>query len=561
MVLYQVISTYQLLNAITHKLTVHPDDDCILIISDWLVDKFPHYDDLKQFFKKVITMNAHMSLSDKYHELNTQYCEKLLSNNQLSIEDFDEIHAMGYHYNFGAYLSHNNIKHNFWEDAAGLLSAPEILVNINRNGFPHLAEFCEKEHLYDGTANGIEKRYCNYNAQKEGFDFENTVDFDVVKSFMTLDENLQADVIAFFSDVEKMSTNKNAALILTQQLFSLRVLSFEEQALIYQLFVDYFIEEDSIVFKPHPDDYMFYGTLFPESTVIRKKFPAEFLPSLFSNKPKKIATISSTAMNNLKDYFDEALYLGPRFEKEFRSTHKYKVAYELKNQLFNDYSLLSIGVNESYKDAFKVSDNTESNKRFVIIDKIASQDEYKYSDIIKMLEDSNENEVFVFINSSEDYCFYDTEHKFLWQNLAPLVISKTQIRSDEFYEAEGEDIIYIFAKDKSLLNKAQGFNLAYELKHTGLAISTVELDVNKRNILLLQALLSATESRLLAYEALGKSNDNEKIIPPINEENVISIRYSDENASIEQLSEDQNKMRILEGIIRSTERRLIFCTI
>ena len=561
MVLYQVISTYQLLNAITHKLTVHPEDDCVLIISNWLVDKFPHYDDLTRFFKKVIPMNAQMSLSDKYHELNTQYCENLLESNQLSIENFDEIHAMGYHYNFGAYLSHNNIKHNFWEDAAGLLSAPEILININRNGFPLLAEFCEKEHLYDGTANGIEKRYCNYNAQKNDFNFENTVDFDVVKSLMTLDEETQADVIAFFSDVEKMSVNENAVLILTQQLFSLRVLSFEEQALIYQLFVDYFIEEDSIVFKPHPDDYMFYGILFPESTVIRKKFPAEFLPILFSNKPRKIATISSTAMNNLKGYFDEALYLGPRFEKEFKNTHRYKVAYELKNQLFNDYSLLSIGVNEFYKDAFKVSDDAGSDKRFVIVDKIASQDEYKYSDIIKMLEDSDEKDVFVFINSSEDYCFYDTEHKQIWENLAPLVINKTQIRSEEFYESEGEDIIYIFAKDKNLLNKAQGFDFSYELKHTGLAVSTAKLDVNKRNILLLQALLLATESRLLAYETLEKNKDNEKIIPPINEENVISIRYSDENSSIEQLSEEQNKMRILEGIIRSTERRLIFCTI
>jgi len=455
----------------------------------------------------------------------------------------------------------NKIKHNFWEDAAGLLSTPEILININRNGFPHLADFCEKEHLYDGTADGIEKRYCNYSAQKDGFDFENTVDFDVVKSFMALDEELQSTVIAFFSDVEKMSIKENAVLVLTQQLFSLRVLSFEEQALIYQLFIDYFIEEETVVFKPHPDDYMFYGILFPESTVIRKKFPAEFLPALFTNKPKKIATISSTAINNLRSYFDEALSLGPRFEKEFKSTHKYKVAYELKNQLFKDFALTSIGVNKSYKDAFKVSDNADSDKHFVIIDKIASQDEYNYSNVITMLEDSSDNEVFAFINSSDDFCFYDIEHKSIWKNLVPVVIRKTKLREDEFYDTEGEDTIYIFSKNQSILEKIKEVKIAYELNHTGLAVSTVNLGAEERNILLLEALLAATESRLLAYETLGKSNEKEDSIPPINEANVISIRYSDENTSIEQLNEQQNRMRILEGIIRSTEQRLIFCTL
>ncbi len=561
MVLYQVISTYQLLNAITHKMTVHPDDDCVLIISNWLIEKFPHYEELKNFFKKVIVMDAEMHLSENYHEINTQYCENLLRDNKLSITDFTEIHAMGYHYNFGAYLSHNNIKHNFWEDAAGLLSAPEILININRNSFPELANFCEKEHLYDGTADGIEKRYCNYSAQKEGFDFEGTEDFDVVKSFMSLDVELQATVIAFFSDVEKMNTKENAVLILTQQLCSLRIMTFEEQALIYQLFVDYFIEEETIVFKPHPDDYMFYGILFPESAVIRKKFPAEFLPVLFTNKPRKIATISSTAINNLKNYFDEVFSLGPRFEREYKSTHKYKIAYEFKNEVCKDFKLTSIGVNDSYREAFKVSDKSESNKHFVIVDKISSQDEFKYADIIDMLENSGENDIFTFINSSNDYCFYDIEHKSVWQHLVPLVISKTKIKDCEFYETEGDEIIYIYSKNHALLDAAKRFSSSYVLRHTGLGVATVQLDDDRRNIILLETLLAATESRLLAYESLDKSEIKAGIIPKIDEAKITAIRYSDENISIEDLSETQNKMRIIEGIIRSTEQRLIFCTI
>lgn len=563
MILYQVISSYQLLCAITHKSTAHKDDECVLIISTWLVDKFPHYKDLNKFFKKVIVMDAQMRISDKYHEENKDYCEKLLSDNGFSIDDFSEIHAMGYHYNFGAYLSHNNIKHNFWEDATGLLSSPEILININRNGFPKIAEFCEAEHLYDGTAKGIDKIYCNLRAQKKGFNVENAVDFDVVKEYMTLNEGLRAEILAFFGDVKKMSINENAVLILTQQFFSLLVMSFEEQALIYQLFADYFFENEDLVFKTHPDDYMFYGLLFPEATVIKKKFPAEFLPALFTNKPKKIATISSTAINNLKWYFDESFSLGPRFEHEFKSTHRYKVAYEIKNSICPEHKLCSIGVNENYKDAFKVSENPGADSRFYVIDKLSTQDKYKFGDIIRLLKASDEKDVFVFINSNGDYCFYDTENKSVWKNLTPLTISKRKLRDEEFYEDEEQETIYVYTKNKRIADEVRNFKFSKQLSYTGLEISVSPLSAADNKIALLEALLSAAEKRLLAYETLLKSENGENGIklPPIDESKVIEVRYSNKDIEIEEIDEKEKKMRILEGIIRSTEQRLIFSTL
>lgn len=563
MILYQVISSYQLLCAITHKSTAHKDDECVLIISTWLVDKFPHYKDLNKFFKKVIVMDAQMRISDKYHEENKDYCEKLLLDNGFSIGDFSEIHAMGYHYNFGAYLSHNNIKHNFWEDATGLLSSPEILININRNGFPKIAEFCEAEHLYDGTANGIDKVYCNLRAQKKGFKLENAVDFDVVKEYMTLDESLRAEILAFFSDVTEISINENAVLILTQQFFSLLVMSFEEQALIYQLFSDYFFENEVLVFKTHPDDYMFYGILFPEAAVIKKKFPAEFLPTLFTNKPKKIATISSTAINNLKWYFDESFSLGPRFEREFRFTHRYKVAYEIKNSICPEHKLYSIGVNENYKDAFKVSDNPGADSVFYVIDKLSMQDKYKFGDIVSLLEASSEKDVFVFINSNSDYCFYDIENKSVWENLTPVTISKIRLRDEEFYENEEQETIYVYTKNARIADAVRNFKFSKQLSYTGLEISVSPLGDADIKIALLEALLFAAEKRLLAYETVLKNESGENGIklPSIDESKVSKIRYSNKDIEIEEIDEKEKKMRILEGIIHSTEQRLIFSTL
>lgn len=562
MILYHVVSTYQLLNAIVHKLSINKDKEGVLIVSNWIAEKFPAYDDLDKFFTRVIVINAEMALCPDYHEKNTEYCERLLKDNGYSISDFSEIHAMGYHYNFGAYLSHNNIKHNFWEDAAGLLSAPEILININRRGFPKLAEFCEKEHLYDGTARGIDKRYCNYKAQKDGFEFNDTVNFDVTETYLSLDDETQAEVLAFFSNVKKMNTERDSVLILTQQFFSVQVMPFEDQALIYQIFVDYFIGNGNLIFKPHPDDYMFYGLLFPDSTVIREKFPAEFLPALFSNRPKTIATISSTAIANLKNYFDEAIVLGTRFETEFKFTHRYKIAYEIKNSLCHDHELITIGVNDKYNTLFGATESADASGKFYIVDKLAMQEKYSYDDIIDVIENSADDDVFVFINSDDDYPFYNIEHKAIWDNVLPIVIKKKQERADNFFSDTDEETFFVYTRNREVFAEISKFEYSHELRNTGLTISVDALSEDQYKIRLLEALLAATEHRLFEYEAFSKTKQKGNAVPivEINGKNIIATRYSNKNVPIEEIDRVQNRMRILEGIIRSTEQRLISCS-
>lgn len=559
MILYHVISSYQLLNAMVHKASVHENDKCAIIISTWLVDKFPNYDELNNFFDKVIVMDARVNPSNDYHEKNKRYCEELLQKENLCINDFSEIHVMGYHYSFGAYLSHNNIRHNFWEDAAGLLSKPEVLINLNRNGFPAFAEFCEKEKLYDGTADGIEKRYCNYSAQREGFDFSNTVDFDVIGMFGNLSKEKQSKIRAFFCNIEALDVAEKSILVLTQQLFSLRVLSFEEQILIYQLFIDYFFENENIVFKPHPDDYLYYGLLFPGSKVIRQKFPSELLPSLFKNKPKTIATISSTAISSLKNHFENSFSLGTRYEKEFKHTHKYKFAFEFKNSYLKDASVEMIGANENIKSAFCNESPSDSAKKFYVIDNVELQNDYSYEDVIDLLSKSTDNDVFVFINSKSDYCFYDIEHKEIWHNLVPLVIKKQRLRENDCYENENDELLFLFSKNQDVLNLWRGYKYEKELHHTGIRVYSEPTSMPSENILKLKTLLKATECRLLDFETLEKQASNDSL-GKINEDSISEIRYSDKNISIEQLDDHQKSMRILEGIIKSTERRLIFYT-
>lgn len=565
MILYQVISTYQLLNAIVHKSKYNSDKKCVLIISKWLTDKHPNYNELESFFNKVIVMDAVMTIDDTYIERNTDYCTKLLSKNKCGLNDISEIHAMGCHYNFGAFLATNNIPHYFWEDAAGLLSRPEILININKTGFPVINEFCEKHHLYDGSENGVIKKYCNFSAQKEGFDLSNAIDFDVVSAFLSLSSNEQLKIREFFTDAKTIDIDENSVLILTQQLFSLCVVTFEEQALIYQLFVDYFFPNEKVVFKTHPDDFMYYGLLFPNAEIIRKKFPAEFLPTLFTKNPKTIATISSTAIDNLKKHFDNCFVLGTRFEREFSSVHKYSIAVNFAKKHCSDYQVISIGAMENVINAFGKF-NASSDKKFYFIDKSTLEDDI---DIISLLENATSTDVFVFINSDDDYAFYNIQHKHLWQYIHPIHIKKHALRTDDVYSNEEQETFYLFTKSNDLSKEMDDFAYTNTLNNTGITVTAQGLSGEEKCLELLKALALATEHKLLIAEAKLKeqyeaektnSKKKKKTIHTntFDESSIYNVRYSNPDLPIEALDYNQNQMRILEGIINATENRLIF---
>lgn len=371
------------------------------------------------------------------------------------------------------------------------LSKPEILRDIESYDLEKV-KYCVENGLYDATAPCIQKRVIDKKSQKPGFVCENAEDFDVVKSFLSLPEELQKEIKLFYMEKEKFDIPKDAVLFLTQHLANLRVMTIEEQALIYQLVIDYFMEGKNVVFKPHPNDILYYSLLFPKAKIIREKFPSEFLPTMFTNKPKCIATISSTAVNPVREYFDEVFELSPEFENEFRNIHKYVVACDLKNKLFSDFKHIFIGVNLPVLNHLTVSGKGKSN--FYVIDNLEKQSKYKKEDIIKLLKNLNDNDVVAFLNTKNDYCFYDIFEKDLWQHIIPITIEKTQLRSEEFYADEETETIYIFVKNKKLKQLVETFKFNKNLKNTGLNICAKALDEEERQICILEALVAATET-------------------------------------------------------------------
>ena len=51
---------------------------------------------------------------------------------------------------------------------------------------------------------------CNFKAQKEGFDFDNAEDFDVVGEYLTLNKDCQTNIRNFFAKVDEISLPKDA---------------------------------------------------------------------------------------------------------------------------------------------------------------------------------------------------------------------------------------------------------------------------------------------------------------------------------------------------------------
>lgn len=504
MYLFHAISTYQLLEMVAYKSKYHSDDKCVLMITDSLVDKVPKYKELNAFFDDIIVYPISLPkevAGKNLIEKCKNFFDSVFSGHNYTIDSFETKYVACAHYYFGIYLAGEKIPFVFFEDAAGIKSRPEILVNIEKNKYPVKQGYNLQLGLYDGTAECIEKSVCNHNSQTKEI-IASTEHFDVVETFLELPEEMQEKIKSFFVRIDTIETLPECVMLLTQHLANLKILSFEDHILIYQMVMDYFFKDKTVVFKPHPDDIMYYGQLFPECQIIREKFPSEFLPVMFTNKPKTIATISSTAIFNLRNFFDDSFFLDVRFEKDFKALHRYYTALMLYKQSKMNCSVVGIGDNKPMLSelckAQDISYGTE-NGTFYIIDDVEAEEGYSREDVIALAENLPSDSAILFINFKQDFCFYDIHHKQIWNDIVPICIRKKQTSGDEFYASTQTETVYFYSKNEELKKMAQELDFTNELKYTGMEISIDKLTPEQKQIRVLEGVLEATEKRLLYY--------------------------------------------------------------
>lgn len=520
MILYHGITTYHILQFIIHKLSRNRGKEAILLIPDFVEDKYSKIISSNIFDEIIVMPYRNINYKDKkLNETIIKNCIKRLDNHN-KLSNFEEIHVAGAHFYFTQFLFDNNVPFYYYEEASGILTNSDILKNIVKRIDTNQHKWALENGMFDGNNDLVIKKICNMKAQDKGFYDEKALDFDIIEEYFKLTLEEQSNIRSLFIDIDNIDIAKESTLFLTQHFVNLNMLTFEEHILIYQIVIDYFFKNKEVVFKPHPDDIMYYSRLFPKSKVIREKFPSEFLPSIFTEKPDEIATITSTAINNLYPYFDKVFTLDIAFEKYFKSTHKYYAAIKLVKEL-KSKSIKYLGSNKmlinniiNHSDIEFESIDILNLERLdfyenctYIIDDIKDFKGITEKDIINLIDNLAYNSNIIFINSDEDYCFYDYEFKYIWDNITPVCINKKIVKFEEVYENNNEEAIYFYSKDKEHITMAESLTYEKELENTGVEVSIANLTEDQRRIKVLEGILRATEKRLLHYIKLVEESE------------------------------------------------------
>lgn len=514
--LYHVITTYHLLSAMTMQAA--SSEKGVLLMSVWVKMKYPNYESLKKIFDQVIVYDAVYRYKNDREETVRYFTELLPFLNECT-----EIFVWGAHYSFGIFITEQEIPFVFCEEAAGMHSRIDILQHIDdiNPKVANLYSYVKELGLYSGQCKMTKTILCNFAAQLDGFQQENMMDFRVVETLMKLPEEQLHEIVNFFLEFRQIHVPKQSTIIFTQHLANLRLTTFNEQALIYQLLVDYFFSDRPIVIKPHPDDIMYYSRLFPDATIVRERFPSEFLPFLLDNQPQCVATIYSTAIYNLRGIYPDVFELDARFEKEFSKIHRYYVALQIvKNfgeavAIIGTYNILLRKLAEieylpqscSLKPWEITSDTLIEN--IIMIDDITLLGEEGRKRL--HLHMRKKDAIFIFINSQADFCWYDLENKEFWEHIVPVVMQKKKlsgVSEDIFFSEEGEEILYVYARDKKILERIRNMEINKELSHTGVKLEKENLSEKEEHIKILEGILSATEKRLLYYINRVKELEN-----------------------------------------------------
>ena len=112
------------------------------------------------------------------------------------------------------------------------------------------------------------------------------------------------------------------------------------------------------------------------------------------------------------------------------------------------------------------------------------------------------DDIVLFINSNRQYCFYGYKYRFLWENIEPVSIYVKRIEAESVVSFGGptiientEEVIYFYSK----MEKLRMESIKRILPNVGITITTEKYDGDKKKIKLLEGMLEATEKRLLYY--------------------------------------------------------------
>lgn len=507
MVLMSAVSLYQLLVCILYRLLYLKDIEVTLLIASSLSYK-ADIDKLTAVFDNIKIYDFGRGNS----KMGFSYFDSFLKEENISIPDFDDVFVGCAHSGFGRYIASLGVDFIFLEDGCGALSRPYVLEATIKD--ENVLAYIGENGLLTGQNPHIKRII--YNPVNQLYDIQGSKyePFEVTDSFTKLNKSDQDMVLTLFGISNQYDIPSDSVLILTEHFANLRLMTWEEQTMVYQLVCDYFLGGKNLVFKPHPDDWMYYGMLFPQSTVIRDRFPAELLPPVFTNRPKTALTLSSSSIYSLRPYFDECIEFDHSFsyDRRFHILHRYFAALSVAEQISCDNAkLIVLGANvptvrnlihvysSKWSDCVQI-ERLDDLKEYgepavVIVDQVENPALDSFA-ICKQLMELSEDTLVFFINMDREYSFFHPDIKEVWRYIYPIEIKKSRIDTafESYHDLEAEQI-FLFRK--------KGFpkmdSIHKDLEYCGIAIDVDCFDEKENRIRALAGILEATEKRLLFY--------------------------------------------------------------
>lgn len=301
--MYHAISSYQILEVMLHRYWNHRKEKAVLVLPDFIKDKYPQYYKLesKNFFDKVLLF-PYTQIPHQGEE--AIFCSvKAVLEKQLpyKLSEFHKVYVAGAHFYFSLYLVKMKIPFIFFEDAAGMLSHPEILRDGLEKRYPVQERIAVKYGLFTGDNPYISSVICLKRAQNKFFSEKDCVDFSVEQALKNL-SYLQRVRFRHLFLSKKIRTNAQI-IVLTQQFSNLGIMTQKQQEMLYSRLYERKLKGFRLIIKVHPDDKTDYRRIFHGAQIIQDIFPSEFLPYVFYKTPQTVCTLTSTSIECLRESF------------------------------------------------------------------------------------------------------------------------------------------------------------------------------------------------------------------------------------------------------------------
>lgn len=512
MILYHAVTVYHVLKFAVHKLRFHQNENAILLYPSFFVRKLGGFEkDQNSIFNKCAAFEWERCPADLEAKEIFKRIEVELDTitDGLNLSDFYEINVCRAAYWFGSWLVYKNRPFQWFEEADGRLSQPEPIMRDDARIYPMRYELALRYGLYTGCNSCVTKKYVKMSSQLPDFYDPLTVDFDVVQEMNKLSQEQKTLLLDFFDVPRGLSFQPCSALMLTAHFCNLRVLTYEEHALCYQLTSDYYLEGYKLYYKVHPSDLMPYQSFMENVDIVPAHFPSELM-TLVLDQPFEVgASVSSTGIYNISSLYKKVLIFNEEYIKTFWHNHRYYFCVKLMAE-FPEYHVCAVGVNQKQMENMIAFGGVLGERQVEYYDSlcgvvpsnrltlylIGSRNEISGGELQSFFALRNSSDIIVFLNEDDRYIFYS-----IMKSAAFIVkeLRLSAVGKEDFDNLESCERVVIFTEDFVAKRKVEDMKFVKRLIQTDAELSVFSTVDKDTQISALKGMLKATEQQLMQH--------------------------------------------------------------